>query len=293
MPEFVYINGSLVLEEEAKVSVFDRGFLYGDGVFETMRSYSGHVFRLEKHLSRLFGSLKTLKINIRFDPPALEKAVYDTLRANSLSEAYVRLTISRGEGPLGPSPVGCESPKVIIIARKFEPYPAISYEKGWRAIVVGTRQNASSPLSQIKSCNYLNYILAKMEAISRGVNEGILLNAQRYVAEASASNIFLVDDGAIATPSVRDGILPGITRQVILEIATSMGIKAVERKITLDELFACQECFLTNTLMEVMPLVEIDWRQIGSGKPGSLTAKLHQAYKELVKEEVRKYLDSN
>lgn len=293
MQELVYINGSLVPEGEAKVSVFDRGFLYGDGVFETMRSYSSHVFRLENHLSRLFRSLKTLKIHIRFDPPTLQKAVYDTLRANGLREAYVRLAISRGEGSLGPSPVGCKSPKVIIIARKFEPYPAISYEKGWRAVVVSTRQNASSPLCQIKSANYLNYILAKMEAISRGVDEGILLNAQHYVAEATASNIFLIKDGVVATPSVNDGILPGITREAILEIATSIGIKAVVGSITLDELFASQECFVTNTLMEVMPLVEIDGRRIGSGKPGSLTAKLHRAYQELVKHEVGKHHNSN
>lgn len=287
MAELIYINGSLVLQEEAKVSIFDRGFLYGDGLFETMRSYSGHVFRLGYHLSRLFSALKILNISIPFDPPQLKKAVYHTLKANNLSEAYIRLAISRGEGSLGSSPASCRSPKVIIITKNFEPYPAISYQEGLKAVVVSTRQNAASPLSQMKSANFLNYILARMEATSKGVDEGILLNTEGYVAEATTSNIFIVRDGTLSTPSEGSGILPGITRQAILEISSSTGIiNAFERKIALDELFESQECFLTNTLMEVMPLVEIDGIPIGNGKPGPLTIKLHQAYQELVKREV-------
>lgn len=287
MAEVVYINGTLVSQEEARVSIFDRGFLYGDGLFETMRSYSGQVFRLEHHLSRLFSALKILNISIPFNTPQLKKAVYYTLKANNLNEAYIRLAISRGEGSLGPNPAGCVSPNVIIIAKKFEPYPAISYEGGLKAVVVSTRQNAASPLSQMKSANFLNYILARMEATSKGVDEGILLNTEGYVAEATTSNIFIVKDRTLFTPSEGSGILPGITRQAILEISSSTGIiKAFEKKVVLDELFESQECFLTNTLMEIMPLVEIDGIPIGNGKPGPLTIKLHQAYQELVKKEV-------
>lgn len=287
MAEVVYINGTLVSQEEARVSIFDRGFLYGDGLFETMRSYSGQVFRLEHHLSRLFSALKILNISIPFNPLQLKKAVYYTLKANNLNEAYIRLAISRGEGSLGPNPAGCVSPNVIIIAKNFEPYPAISYEGGLKAVVVSTRQNAASPLSQMKSANFLNYILARMEATSKGVDEGILLNTEGYVAEATTSNIFIVKDRTLSTPSEGSGILPGITRQAILEISSSTGIiKAFEKKVVLDELFESQECFLTNTLMEIMPLVEIDGIPIGNGKPGPLTIKLHQAYQELVKKEV-------
>lgn len=286
MAEVVYINGTLVPQEEAKVSIFDRGFLYGDGLFETMRSYSGHVFRLEHHLSRLFSALKILNLDIPFNPSQLKKAIYHTLKANNLNEAYIRLCVSRGEGPLGLNPTPCRTPKVIIITKNFEPYPAISYEEGLRAVVASTRQNTASPLSKIKSANFLNYILAKMEALSKGVDEGILLNNEGYVAETTTSNIFMIKDGILSTPSEGSGILPGITRQTILEISYSMGIKVFERKISIDELFESQECFLTNTLMEVMPLVEIEGLPIGNGRPGPLTIKLRQSYQELVKREV-------
>lgn len=286
MAELIYINGSLVSKEEARISIFDRGFLYGDGVFETMRSYSQQVFRIEHHLSRLFSSLKVLNMAIPLKSDQLRQAVYRTLRANNLDDAYIRLTISRGEGSLGPNPDLRLSPNIVIIARKFKPYPSVSYENGYKAAVVTVRQNVSSPLSKIKSANFLNYILAKMEAISKGVDEGILLNTEGHVAEATTSNIFAIKDGLLSTPSEESGILPGITRQAILEISSSIGLRAQERTMALEELFKSDECFLTNTLMEVMPVVEIDGHCIGNGKSGSLTAKIHQAYKELVRKEL-------
>ncbi len=286
MAELIYINGFLVPKEEARISIFDRGFLYGDGVFKTMRSHSQHVFRIDHHLSRLFSSLKVLNMAIPLSLDQLRQAVYHTLRANNLNDAYIRLTISRGEGLLGPNPDLRLSPNIVIIARKFEPYPSVFYKNGYKATVVTVRQNVFSPLSRIKSANFLNYILAKMEAISKGVDEGILLNTEGHVAEATTSNIFAIKDGLLSTPSEASGILPGITRQAILEVSSSIGVKTQERTMALEELFKSDECFLTNTLMEVMPVVEIDGHRIGNGKPSPLTIKLHQGYKDLVRKEV-------
>ena len=284
--EKIFLNGSFVNLAQAKISVFDRGFLYGDGLFETMRSYWGEVFRLEDHLDRLFRSAKEIEISFSYTRKELKNIIKRILKINNLSEAYIRLTLSRGVSETGLISKSKSSATLVIVARKFKPLSPSEHKRGWRVTVVGPRQNQASPVSRLKSLNFLNNILARKEAKAKGVDEGILLNTIGDVTEASTSNIFLVRRGIVITPPEESGLLPGITRRVVLELATSLGLKVYKRRISLDELMGVEEAFLTNSLIEIMPLVEIDGRRIGKGKPGTLTQRIHKAYQALVKSEI-------
>jgi len=284
--EKIFVNGSFVNLSRAKISVFDRGFLYGDGLFETMRAYRGEVFRLGDHLDRLFRSAKEIELSFSYTRKELRNIIKRILKINNLSEAYIRLTLSRGVSETGLISKSKSSATLVIVARKFKPLSLSEYKRGWRVTVVETRQNQASPLSRLKSLNFLNNILARKEAKAKGVDEGILLNTVGDVTEASTSNIFLVKRGIVITPPEESGLLPGITRRVVLELATSLGLKVYKRRISLDELIGGEEAFLTNSLIEIMPLVEIDCRRIGKGKPGTLTQRIHKAYKTLVKSEI-------
>jgi len=281
MSEIVYLNGSLIPRSQASISALDYGFLYGFGLFETMRAYGGQVFRLDSHLDRLAHSAEILGLPI--GALDLKSAVIDTIHANKLSDARIRITVSIGEGGMVPDPSTCNKPTVLILAGHYQPYPEEVYENGFRAVVSSIRRNSQSPLSRLKSANYLESILARQEARAAGVDEALCLNEKGLVAEASMSNIFVVTDGILKTPGQESGILPGITRETILELASQLTINTLEHDIRLDELFHAQEAFLTNSLIEVMPLTEIDGKPIGSGRPGSITKRLMVAYKKMVR----------
>ncbi|MFC1892578.1 aminotransferase class IV [Chloroflexota bacterium] len=280
MSETVYLNGALIPRSQARISVLDYGFLYGFGLFETMRAYGGQVFCLDRHLSRLARSAEILGLPIK--ALELKGAVMDTIQANRLSEARVRVTVSIGEGGIVPDPSTCSKPTILILAGHYQPYPEPVYQKGFRAIVSSIRRNSQSPLSRLKSANYLESILARQEAKAAGVDEALCLSEKGLLAEASMSNIFLVSDGILQTPKEENGILPGITREVLLELASQLSIGALERDIRLEEVFQAQEAFLTNSLMEIMPLTKVSGMTVGSGIPGPVTRKLVAAYRELV-----------
>ncbi|MFC1920507.1 aminotransferase class IV [Chloroflexota bacterium] len=280
MNEIVYLNGEMLPVEEAKISVLDYGFLYGYGVFETMRAYNGHVFLLDRHIGRLHGSLE--KLGIKPEGLSFEKAVTDTVKANKLIDARVRLAVTIGEGGMVPDPASCEKPTVLVIATEYKSYTKSVYEKGFSTITSAIRRNSQSPLSRLKSANYLESMLAKQEAREAGVDEAIFLNDKGFVAEASMSNLFLFSSGALKTPGRESGILPGITREVVLELADGAGIDTIVCDIAPGELTGAREAFLTNSLMEIMPLVKVSGRAIGSGSPGPVTRGLMAAYRELV-----------
>ena len=277
----------MISKEEAKVSVFDHGFLYGDGLFETMRAYQKKIFRLEQHLQRLFLSLEYLKFPIPFNFDSLKEAIYKTIEANQLEDAYIRLNVTRGEGATVPDPTTCKTPNLIIITREYVPYSPALYQKGYRGKVVRVRPSSHTPTVTLKTLNFLNNIIAKMEAKESGFNEGIMINTEGFVTEGTVSNLFMLKGDLLSTPAKEVGLLPGITRQAILEIAETRELKTKERKITLNELLEADEAFLTNSLIEIMPLVEVDGHPIGKGIPGPLTQELMSSYKELVKGELK------
>ena len=280
MSEIVYLNGSLMPRSQASISALDYGFLYGFGLFETMRAYRGQVFRLDSHLNRLSRAAEILGLPIR--ALELKEAVMDTLRANRLDDARIRITVSPGEGEMVPDPSTCSKPTVLIMAGRYQPYPQEVYQKGFRAIVSSIRRNSQSPLSRLKSTSYLESMLAREEARAAGVDEALFLNEKGLLAEASMSNIFVVTEGTLRTPGEESGILPGITRGTILELAPQVGIAALEGDIEPDELLQAEEAFLTNSLMEIMPLTEVEGKPVGSGNPGAITQRLIAAYKEMV-----------
>ncbi len=280
MSDIVYLNGVLMPGSQATISVMDYGFLYGFGLFETVRAYGGQPFYLDRHLSRLAHSAEILGINI--EGLALKRAVIDTILANKLSEARIRITVSIGEGGMTPDPGTCSKPTVLILAGQYQPYSEQVYRNGFRAVVSTIRRNSQSPLSRLKSSNYLENLLAKREARKAGVDEALCLNEKGLLAEASMSNAFLVRDGLLQTPGQESGILPGITREVVLELASRLGVGALETDVTPDDIFQSQEAFLTNSLMEIMPLTEVNGKPVGSGAPGTITAKLMAEYKKLV-----------
>ncbi len=284
----VWINRKLVDIDKAKVSVFDRGFMYGDGVFETMRSYAGTVFGLDAHLARLFRSLEAAGFESPYSKTRLEREIYRTLKANGLKSAYIRLTMTRGEGRFGIEYKDEFTPNVVIVAREFGLYPGWMFRKGLSAGVVGIRQNERSPLSGIKSLNFLPYILARLEAKKKGFDEAILANTRGDIAEAATSNIFIVRGSALLTPSLECGIRPGVTRAVVLKIARRLGIAASERTLAPKQLLGADEVFLTNSLAEVLPVTRIDGARIGRGIPGDVTKLLHISYqKEVIREVLR------
>jgi len=286
MSRVVYLDGEWVPTEEAKISVYDHGLLYGDGVFEGIRAYNGRVFRLREHLERLYRSAKTIWLTIPLSMEEMEGAIVETLRRNGLRDAYIRVVVTRGKGDLGLDPRKCPKPTVFIITDAIELYPPEFYEKGLEVITVATRRNIPTALNPgIKSLNYLNNILAKIEVIQAGLVEGIMLNAEGYVAEATGDNIFLVEKGHLVTPPPYVGILEGITRNAVIELARGMGLVVEERVFTQHVLYNADECFLTGTAAEVIPVVKVDGRIIGDGRPGPLTRRLMAAFRELTQRE--------
>ena len=287
MEEIIYLNGKLIPHPRAKLSPFDHGFLYGYGIFETMRSYGGTIFRLDRHLARLHHAAKTLDIAGKLTTFDLEKACYDVLKANNLSEARLRLTVTAGKGDITPNPDTCSDITVFIVARKLIPQPPESYQRGYTAILSSYRRNSQSPLSRLKSTSYIENVLARQEARTAGADEAVLLNEKGFVAEGSTTNIFLVSAQMLITPAVENGALPGITREAALESAKSMGIKTLVKLVELGELLTAREAFLTNSVLEIMPLTSLDDKPIGSGKPGPITQRLMSTYQELVTKETQ------
>ena len=278
----VYINGKLYPKDEAKISVFDHGLLYGDGVFEGIRCYNGNVFKLSEHIDRLYDSARAISMEIKLTRDELKDAVLNTLKANNLKDSYIRLVVTRGVGKLGLNPFLCSESQVIIITDFIQLYSEELYEKGLDAIIVPTIRNHSAALNpNVKSLNYLNNIMAKIECINAGATEGIMLNKDGYVAEGTGDNIFIVKDNEILTPPTTAGILIGITRNVVIELANEAGMTVKEEQLTRDDLYNADECFLTGTAAEIIPVVNIDERKIASGKPGKVTLSLLKKYQEL------------
>ena len=279
----VYINGKFYEKDDAKVSVFDHGFLYGDGIFEGIRLYSGNVFKLPKHIDRLFRSAKAICLDLPWSKQEIIDAVCGSCRVNGLTDGYIRLVVSRGKGALGLSPKSCSDPQLIIIADQIQLYPQELYDNGLKAITVPTRRNSQAALPpMIKSLNYLNNILAKIEAQNVGYQECLLLNNEGYVAECSGDNVFMAFEGKLITPPVSCGSLGGITRQTVVELAKKLGLELIEKPITRFDLWTCDECFLTGTAAKLIPLVELDGRKIGDGQVGEMTKKLIAAFNEVV-----------
>ncbi len=277
----VYVNGRYVPKEEASVSVFDHGFLYGDGIFEGIRAYNGRVFKLDEHLDRLYESAHTLLLEIPLSKEELREAVLETCRRNGLRDCYIRLVVSRGVGDLGLDPRKCRQPTVIVIADRIQLYPEEMYRNGLRVATVPTRRNAAETLNpRIKSLNYLNNILAKIEANLSGYPEVIMLTAEGYVAECTGDNVFIVKKGTLLTPPKHMGILEGITRNTVMDLARAEGIPVAEEVFTRHDLFNADEAFLTGTAAEVVPVVEADGRRIGTGHPGPITRRLMELFRE-------------
>lgn len=292
MAEIIYLNGQLIPRSKAELSPFDHGFLYGYGLFETMRTYNGHIFRLDSHLTRLRCSAESIGLTHSIlstdeGKQSLKVACMRTLEANKLKDARIRLTVSAGEGDMTPDPGTCPSPTILITARNLDPLPPEKYEAGFKAAVSFLRRNSQSPLSRLKSTCYMENILARTAAKAAGCDEAILLNERGYLAEGSTTNIFLVSKGEFITPSLESGVLPGVTREAVLEIARASNIKTQERQVELKELIEAEEAFVTNSILELMPLVSVEGRPIGSGKPGKLTGDLLFAYRKLVDEAVK------
>ena len=280
----VFIDGKYYDERAAKISVFDHGLLYGDGVFEGIRAYHGRVFKLREHIDRLFYSAKSILLEIPMSHAHLMRAVVDACRVNKIRDGYIRLVVTRGVGTLGLNPNRCKNPSVIIIADKIQLYPPALYQKGMEIVTVPTTRNLHSALNPaIKSLNYLNNILAKIEANQAGCEEAVMLNAEGFVAECTGDNLFIVKNGQLLTPPLSAGALYGITRGVVMELAEEEGLAVFEPNLTRYDLFNADECFLTGTGAEIVPVVKIDGRVIGTGKPGPITNKLVTEYHALTK----------
>ena len=278
----IYLNGKFVPERDAKVSVFDHGLLYGDGVFEGIRTYNGRVFMLEEHVDRLYRSAKAIALEIPMSRARMMAAVVKTCKLNKVYDGYVRLVVTRGVGTLGLNPYLCKQAQVIIIAGSIQLYPAKLYQKGLSIITVGTVRNHTESVNPcIKSLNYLNNILAKIEAINSGVMEAVMLNSHGYVAEATGDNIFIVRGDTLLTPPTWCGCLEGITRDVVMDLALEKGFDVAENTLMRYDLYTADEVFLTGTAAEVIPVVEIDRRKIGNGRPGAVTRKLCRAFRDL------------
>ena len=281
----VYINGKYYDENEAKVSVFDHGFMYGDGIFEGIRLYNKNVFKLPKHIDRLFRSAKAICLDLPWTKQEIMDAVCDACRTNNLTDGYIRLIVSRGKGKLGLSPFTCVDPQLIIIADQIQLYPQELYDNGLKAITVPTRRNSHAALPpMVKSLNYLNNILAKIEAQKLGFQECLLLNNEGYVAECSGDNVFIVFDGKLITPPVSCGSLGGMTREAAIDVAKQLGIEVVEKPLTRFDVWTADECFLTGTAAKLSPLVELDSRKIGDGSVGEITKKLLAGFNKMAQE---------
>jgi len=282
----VYIGGKLFEKADARISVFDHGLLYGDGVFEGIRSYSGKVFRLEQHVDRLYDSAQAIHLHIPMTREAMGRAIEETLAANKLVDAYIRVIVTRGAGSLGLDPRKTTDPQVIIITDQISLYPEELYEHGLKIITAGTTRNHPNALNpRIKSLNYLNNILAKIEGTNAGCLEALMLNHKGEIAECTGDNIFVVSRGVLHTPSKDSGILEGITRSAVIELARATGLTVVERTMDRYDVYTADECFLTGTAAELIPVVECDGRVLGSGRPGPVTRELRQRFQSLVRGE--------
>ena len=280
----VWINGTLFDKQDAKVSVYDHGLLYGDGVFEGLRSYGGKVFRMREHLDRLWDSARAILLEIPYSREVLADATRETLTANGIDDGYIRLVVTRGAGTLGLDPNRTSDPQVIIIADTISLYPEEVYERGLEIITVSVSRNHPAALSaRIKSLNYLNNILAKLEGLQAGCEEALMLNHKGEVAECTGDNIFLVRDSVLRTPPVDAGILEGITRNAVIELAHGNGIEVQEVPLTKHDVYIADECFLTGTAAEVVPVVKVDSRTIGDGKPGPVTRRLRELFFQLAR----------
>ena len=281
----VYIGGKLYDKDDAKISVYDHGLLYGDGVFEGMRSYGGKVFRLKEHLDRLWNSAKAIWLEIPMSREAMAQAVNNTLQVNGIQDGYVRLVVTRGAGGLGLDPNRTSNPQVIIITDHIALYPDEYYQNGLALVTVSTIRNHAAALSpRIKSLNYLNNILAKIEGLQAGCIEALMLNSKGEVSECTGDNIFLVYKGELLTPSIDAGILEGITRGAVIELARAQGISVREIPLTKHDVYIAEECFLTGSAAEIVPVVKVDCRAIGDGKPGPITRQLLARFHQLTRQ---------
>ncbi len=281
----IYIDGKYYDKDDAKISVFDHGLLYGDGVFEGIRVYNGKIFKLKEHVKRLYESAKAIMLEITVSQDEMEKLLLDAVRVNEKKDGYIRLIITRGDGNLGMDPFSCPKSRIIIIVGDIQLYPAELYEKGIGVITSTFRRIPQQCLdTRIKSLNYLNNILAKIEARKQSYFESIMLNIQGYVTECTGDNLFIVKNGMLATPSKSTGALEGITRNTVIEIAGSAGLRVDEANLTLFDLYNADECFLTGSGAEIIPVTNIDARIIGSGKPGEITLKIIREFRRLVSE---------
>jgi branched-chain amino acid aminotransferase len=280
----IHINGQLYDKEDAKVSVYDHGLLYGDGVFEGIRSYGGKVFHLDDHLDRLWNSAKAIILEIPISKADMAKAIYDTLEVNNIVDGYIRVVVTRGVGSLGLDPNRCANPQVIIITDRIALYPAELYEQGLEIVTVSTVRNHPAALSpRIKSLNYLNNILAKIEGAQAGCIEAMMLNCKGEVAECTGDNVFIVRQKRLLTPPLEAGILEGVTRDVIIDLARQAGITVLETPLTKHDVYIADECFLTGTAAEIVPVVKVDSRTIGSGAPGPMTRDLIARFHKLTR----------
>jgi branched-chain amino acid aminotransferase len=278
----IYIDGKFLDERQAKISVFDHGLLYGDGIFEGIRAYNGRVFKLREHIHRLYDSAKAILLEIPMTRAAMTEAVLEACRRNKLREGYIRLVVTRGVGTLGLNPNRCKRPSVIIIADKIQLYPKEMYERGMAIVTVPTTRNLVNAVNPaIKSLNYLNNILAKIEANNAGVEEAILLNAEGFVAECTGDNLFILKNGQMFTPPLSAGALYGITRGVVMDMAREGGLAVSEPNLTRYDLWVADECFLTGTGAEIIPVTKIDGRVIGDGRPGPITRGFVTKYRAL------------
>jgi branched-chain amino acid aminotransferase len=281
----IYIDGKFCSEDQAKVSVFDHGLLYGDGIFEGIRFYNGRVFRLEEHLERLWDSARSICLQVPMSHRAMSEALLETIRQNDLRDGYIRLIVTRGVGNLGLNPEQCKKPSVIIITAQIALYPEAVYKNGLSLVTCATRRTNPSALNPaVKSLNYLNNVMARIEANQAKADEGLMLNDEGNVAECTADNVFIVKRGQIFTPPINAGALRGITRAVVFEIAAETGIRVVEADITRHDVFVADEAFLTGTAAEIIPLVKADGRPIGTGKPGPITARMISRFREITRE---------
>src|SRR5882762_3172936 len=281
----IYIDGNFYAEGDAKVSVFDHGLLYGDGIFEGIRFYNGRVFRLEEHLARLWDSARSICLEIPMTVRDMTEAVLETIRQNHLRDGYIRLLVTRGIGNLGLNPTQCESPSVIIIAATIALYHQDFYRKGLTIVTCATRRSSQAALNPaVKSLNYLNNVMARIEANLAGADEALMLNDAGNVAECTADNVFIVKRGQILTPPITAGALRGITRSVVFEIAAELGVKVREADITRHDVFVADECFLTGTAAEIVPVVKADGRSIGNGKPGPISARIIARFRQVTRE---------
>ncbi|HEY7000137.1 MAG TPA: branched-chain-amino-acid transaminase [Candidatus Udaeobacter sp.] len=281
----IYIDGKFYSEANAKISVFDHGLLYGDGVFEGIRFYNGRVFRLEQHLERLWDSARSICLEVPMTMEDMTEAVLETIRQNHLRDGYIRLIVTRGIGNLGLNPTQCKSPSVIIIAATIALYHEDFYRKGLTIVTCATRRSNPAALNPaVKSLNYLNNVMARIEANLAGADEALMLNDAGNVAECTADNVFIVKHGQISTPPVTAGALRGITRSLVFEIAAELGIKVLKTDITRHDVFVADECFLTGTAAEIVPVVKVDGRSIGNGKPGPITARIIARFRQMTRE---------